>query len=154
MPARCNEPAVNWGQPDCSLQVLVVMAGAEWGGAEPGVVLLVGGFLISGRVIGRAKYLDGITNDLIGSSSDETSKSIRETISKISEDVKAEVRKKLSINQKLSINEQYIHLRDALFFTANGSPIFANHGAWWRGRLSEVSGFMIGQLEPARHRIP
>jgi hypothetical protein len=42
----------------------------------------------------------------------------------------------------------YIHLKEAKFFLPSGAgkPIPANQGVWWRGRLSEVSGFILGSL--------
>jgi len=43
---------------------------------------------------------------------------------------------------------QHIHLKNAKFFDAAGHFMPANNDGLWRGRLSAVSGFMIGQLTP------
>jgi hypothetical protein len=40
----------------------------------------------------------------------------------------------------------YIHLADALFFTADGTPI-AGQPTLWRGRTSAVDGFVLGRLQ-------
>ncbi|MGE8632870.1 MAG: gas vesicle protein, partial [Achromobacter piechaudii] len=40
----------------------------------------------------------------------------------------------------------YIHLADALFFTADGTPI-AGQPTLWRGRTSSVDGFILGRLQ-------
>ncbi|OZI33277.1 gas vesicle protein [Bordetella genomosp. 1] len=40
----------------------------------------------------------------------------------------------------------YIHLSDAQFFTTEGRPI-SQQPVLWRGRLSEVDGFVLGNLQ-------
>ncbi|MBP0716154.1 hypothetical protein J8I33_22850 [Burkholderia sp. AcTa6-5] len=41
---------------------------------------------------------------------------------------------------------QYIHIKGARFFSNSGNPIPGNGGVWWRGRISEVDGFCLGEL--------
>lgn len=40
----------------------------------------------------------------------------------------------------------YIHLRDARYFAPGQAPIPTNMGVLWRGKLSEVDGFSIGNM--------
>lgn len=41
----------------------------------------------------------------------------------------------------------YVHIRNARFFQpGGGGPIPQVSSSWWRGRLSEVSGFVIGEM--------
>jgi hypothetical protein len=44
---------------------------------------------------------------------------------------------------------QYIHLRNARYFSPAGGPIPASGGLLWRGRVTEVSGFSIGSWTAA-----
>ena len=39
----------------------------------------------------------------------------------------------------------YIHLADAPFFSADGTPI-AGQPTLWRGRIAAVDGFILGRL--------
>jgi hypothetical protein len=41
----------------------------------------------------------------------------------------------------------YIHLTDTKFFSTAGDPVPAGKGVWWRGRIAEVGGFTLGQLQ-------
>jgi hypothetical protein len=41
---------------------------------------------------------------------------------------------------------RFIHLRDARFFHAGGTSIPNNEAVLWRGRVSQVAGFSLGQL--------
>lgn len=41
---------------------------------------------------------------------------------------------------------QFVHLQNARFYSTDGAPVPANEGVWWRGRISEISGIVIGIL--------
>jgi hypothetical protein len=39
-----------------------------------------------------------------------------------------------------------VHLQNARFYSTDGTPVPGNEGVWWRGRISEISGIVIGIL--------
>jgi hypothetical protein len=41
---------------------------------------------------------------------------------------------------------QFVHLRNARFYSTDGTPVPSDAGVWWRGRISEISGIVIGIL--------
>ena len=41
---------------------------------------------------------------------------------------------------------QFVHLQNARFYSTDGTPVPSNEGVWWRGRISEISGIVIGIL--------
>jgi hypothetical protein len=41
---------------------------------------------------------------------------------------------------------QFVHLKDARFFSVSGNPIPGNTGVLWRGKISSVGGFFLGTL--------
>ncbi|MFL1806044.1 gas vesicle accessory protein GvpU [Plesiomonas shigelloides] len=121
---------------DWFLQSLVNMANG--GVLSFGITLNVGGFLVSGELIGGKAYFEGFGSDFASGLSD----------SSIADQVKASFAQHGEI---YSSNENpsppaYIHLKDARFFNSNGNPIPGNRGVWWRGRISEVDGFSLGSL--------
>ena len=143
---QAQEPSTP--QPDWFLQILVNMTNAGDGSAEFGMTLLVSGFLISGKMVGGAKYFDGFANGFASGFADQTvAESIRVSVSQCGEIYKTDVTQRAAADQPLP-SPAFVHLKEARFFNTAGDPIPANRGVWWRGRLSEVSGFMIGTLEP------
>jgi len=44
---------------------------------------------------------------------------------------------------------RFIHLMNARTLAPGGSPIPANRGVWWRGRLDSVDGWCFGELSTA-----
>jgi hypothetical protein len=36
--------------------------------------------------------------------------------------------------------------QSARFYSTDGTPVPSNAGVWWRGRISEISGIVIGIL--------
>jgi hypothetical protein len=124
-------------EPDWFLQALVNIANA--GDVEIGMTLLVGGFLVSGKMIGGARYFEGFANDFAGGFPDHAvAEDIRKSFSEYGEIYKTDAG-----NPPVPA---YVHLMEARFFNTAGNPIPGNRGVWWRGRLSEVSGFMLGTL--------
>jgi hypothetical protein len=134
-----DTPQTDWTQPDWFLQTLVNLANTGDGNIEIGMTLLVGGFLVSGKMVGGGKYFDGFARDLASSLADQTNaEKIRTSFSQFGEIYKTD-----AVNPP---STAYVHLMEARFFNTAGNPIPANRGVWWRGRLAEVSGFMIGIL--------
>jgi hypothetical protein len=129
-------------QPDWFLQQLV-----EWVNTMPfdfGVTLHVAGFLVSGTLISGAQYFSGFAEDFSGGfmPASEVAETFRKTITSYGETYKTDEKKK-DEDSPLPV---YIHLKNARFFTTSGNPAPRNAGVWWRGRISEVSGFVLGTL--------
>lgn len=40
----------------------------------------------------------------------------------------------------------YIHLKDVHIYFGPNTPIPSEDGNWWRGRISEAQGFVLGSL--------
>jgi hypothetical protein len=135
-------------QLDWFLQILVNMTNAGDGSAEIGITLVVSGFLVSGKMIGGAKYFEGVAKDFASGFTDQTvAENIRTSFSQFGEIYRTDAVQQDAADQPLP-SPAYVHLKEARFFNTAGNPIPANHGIWWRGRLSEVSGFVLGTIEP------
>jgi hypothetical protein len=131
-------------EPDWFLQVLVDLANNK--GVTFSITLLTHGLLVSGTLVGGAKYFEGFGNEFASGFSDaESADAVRASFAQYG-DIYA---RKDDDSPTSGENPMYIHLMDARFFNPGGRPIPGNRGVWWRGRLSEVSGFMVGVLEPA-----
>lgn len=111
---------------------------------EIGITLQMDGFLVSGHIVNGRKYFDGFSQEFISETSvtfgnKEALNNINEAFEKYASlyDAKAEAGE---------AGASFIHLENARFFNTNGAPIPNNRGMWWRGRISEVSGFILGTL--------
>jgi hypothetical protein len=132
-------------QQDWFLQTLVNMTNT--GALEVGMTLLVGGFLVSGIMVGGAKYFEGFAKEFASGFTDQAlAEVLRTDISKWGEIVYKTNATQLKVTGQPLTPTMYVHMREARFFNTAGNPIPGNRGVWWRGRLSEVSGFMIGTL--------
>lgn len=122
---------------DWFLQSLVNMAND---GVEVGVTLQVSGLLVSGVLTGGKAYFEGFAEDYSSGLSDpEAAKTVRDSFAMFGEIYKKD-------GEDTTPPPQYIHLKNARFFNTSGNPIPGNKGVWWRGRISEVAGFMLGSL--------
>jgi hypothetical protein len=116
---------------------------ANHSGVELSITLQVSGLLVSGMLVSGAKYFDGFASDIASAFTDETiAQALRETVSKQGHIYKTQE----SDSCELRPAPQFIHLKNARFFNTSGNPIPTNRGVWWRGRISEVSGFTLGSL--------
>jgi len=107
-----------------------------------GITLNVGGFLVSGQVVSGHKYFEGFANEFAKNFEDtELSENVKKSYSKYGEIYTKEKEDKEDLPRP-----NYIHLENAKFYNTNGQPIPNNRGVWWRGRLSEVDGFLLGAL--------
>ena len=92
---------------------------------EINITIFVQGVVISGMLITEIEYIDTVSGQYIG----------------LSEEV-------LDIfwsSRDDSIKDDYIHLKNAIFHSAV-SPITINNKVYWRGRLSSIDGFVVGEL--------
>lgn len=106
---------------------------AEWGEPlELDVTLVIAGFLVSGFIISKQKYLQ---HNVVTQKLDEGNK---KAMAELGEEVPADDGKR-----------RYIHLRNAQFFVPGQIPIPANGQATCRLKLSSVTGFHFGLLASA-----
>ena len=129
----------NAPQKDWFLQFLVNTANKSQ--FQLTITLNVGGFLISGTLAGVKQYFADFGADFaISFDAGEGSEEIKATFQKIGDECSC------VSNAEPSESPSYIHLKDARFYDTQGNSIQGNSGVWWRGRISEVQGFVPGNL--------
>src|SRR5690606_33925530 len=122
---------------DWFLQTLVDLANKTGFSVE--ITLNVGGTLVCGTLVGGREYFEGFAEDLSCAVKDAV---LAQLLT-------------LGFSSYQNIYEQeaedagdvpmasYIHLRNPRFFNAAGIAMPNGHGAWWRGRIAEVQGFVL-----------
>jgi hypothetical protein len=110
------------------------------------ITLTVGGFLISGYLIGGKRFHNEFAENMVRSLAaleteglERVRKFFSEFGSIYDEPPEGEDQPQLPVT--------YIHLRDARFFVPGQSAVPANGGVLWRGRLTSVQGFHMGLLQ-------
>ncbi|MFY1955686.1 gas vesicle accessory protein GvpU [Achromobacter xylosoxidans] len=135
-------PSVSVAPPaDVFLQFLVNLVNNGGQLKSIGVTLQMGGMLVSGSIVSGAEYFDRFAETFSDSLSDmdtQARQSVRTSL--------AELGDVFRLPQPAEPLPNYIHLVDALFFTADGTPI-AGQPTLWRGRSSAVDGFILGRLQ-------
>ncbi|MFD1383871.1 gas vesicle accessory protein GvpU [Rhodanobacter aciditrophus] len=127
---------VNVDDKDWFLQDLIEIANS--GKMSFDITLTVGGFLVSGTLIGGKEYFQGFGEEFSFGLKGEAAEKVKAAFSK-NGDVYAN-------KSEPALAPSYIHLKNAHFFHTSGTPVPENRGVWWRGRISEVSGFSLGAL--------
>ncbi|WP_196482435.1 gas vesicle accessory protein GvpU [Burkholderia pseudomultivorans] len=135
-----NNPQQPYATTDWFLQSLVSIVNRTPG--TFGITLNVDGQLISGQLVGGKQYFEGFADAFAGALNDV--------------DGAEGVRSFLASHGNIYSDEddapndipppQFIHVKGARFFSNSGNPIPGNGGVWWRGRISEVDGFCLGEL--------
>jgi hypothetical protein len=110
------------------LLVLISLAEVEEP-IETDVTLLVGGFLVSGFIVSAKKYMEHHV--------------VTKRISRLREQIRSTT-PAAEDGEDTPLN--FIHLRDAKFYTPGGPPIPQNKSIFWRGCLESVHGFSLGVL--------
>jgi hypothetical protein len=125
---------------DWLLSLLVNLANKK---LEAGITLQISGLLVSGQLASEASYLEWISSELT-----ETAAHIFEgTDTKFGEIVPNA--DELYGSEERSMYKAvptFLHLRNAKFYVPGSQQLLPQRGVWWRGRLSEVSGFFLGEL--------
>lgn len=136
-----SQPAAPAPGADAFLQFLVNLVNNGSQIESIGVTLQMGGMLVSGSIVSGAEYFDrfaeNFTSSLVSLDPD-TRQSVHASL--------AELGDVFRLPQPVDPLPNYIHLSDALFFTADGTPI-AGQPTLWRGRTSSVDGFILGRLQ-------
>jgi len=138
-----NAPVKDW-----FLQFLVNMANKNT--FELDITLMVGGLLISGTLAGVRQYFDDLGAHFASPfASGKNSAEIESTFKKIGDQCSC-----VSPSEQTE-TPSYIHLKNARFYDAQGHLLPESNGVWWRGRISEVQGFVPGTLtKPSPASLP
>ncbi|MEJ7138716.1 hypothetical protein [Amphibiibacter pelophylacis] len=92
---------------------------------EQGVTLLVDGFLVSGEIVSFAQYLHH------NSAVEGVERFIQQS----------------GGNASPAGAPNFIHLKNARFYTASGQSVPSDDGVYWRGAVEAVSGFSFGVIQ-------
>lgn len=118
-------------------------------GIEQHITLTVGGAHINGNLIGGRRYFELLV-EAMEEGHNLGEKDVLDAITNMyraNQDVYAkpgEERPPMGTKPPT-----YIHLRDARWFEANGKT-FPGNGLMWRGRISAVEGFALGQIQTVK----
>jgi len=110
-----------------------------------GITLFVQGSIVSGLLIGEKLYFEDLNNTLsaLNPGSDETKDAFRAFLApfqSLSTDLPDSQQEQSQLR-----NIEFIHLKDANFYSGD-SVVPKNKGVYWRGRLSRIDGFWLGNL--------
>lgn len=105
---------------------------AEKTGREIGVTFSVGGFLVSGYLVPSDQYGKGVSADL------GWGEALDQLFPEWTDEDKEE--------SNVFALREFVHLKNAKFFSTTGRPIPNNRGVWWRARINQISGVNVGVL--------
>lgn len=130
---------------DWFLQTLVDLANKSPFAVD--ITLHVGGTLVSGTLASGKDYFEGFSRELESMTKEAAmGRLLRLGFSayQIIYEQEAEVSADVPL-------ESYIHLRNPKFFNTAGGSLHSEQGTWWRGRISEVQGFILGNVSASGH---
>lgn len=114
-------------------------------GVEIGVTLAVGGSIISGILVSGKTYFAELGETLKGASKSEGD--MQSVLGEAWKGYTALYEKPEGAPDDWVVPPAgYIHLRNARYFAPGQPPVPTNQGVLWRGKLSAVDGFSIGNL--------
>jgi hypothetical protein len=123
-------------------------------GVEISITLLMGGMLVSGRLTSGRKYCQGVAEEIrsfVSPDSEARLDNLGEAMAQLLDNAAQSVYPEVDMETEPSDDElipAYVHLRDSRFFHPGGPGLPVERGIWWRGRLTEVDGFFVGQFQP------
>ncbi|MDE2696267.1 MAG: gas vesicle protein [Chloroflexota bacterium] len=156
---RNDPPYAKPIEPDWFLQQLVGLVNRV--DIEFGITLCVGGGLVSGTLVGGAKYFEGFGDDIEDGFTEafggEEERPIARDIANqfrqhadlySQHDAESDIADRESDQTVTARNAppRFVHLSSARFFFGEGEHLPTNRGVWWRGRLDAVEGFSLGVL--------
>ena len=133
-------PSVPSAQHDWFIQSLVNVANVA--PLSFGVTLQVSGLLVSGYLVSGKTYFEAIGQQIVSGLSQNAA-------------LADQMRKMFATFESAYPNDpgqserpvpQFVHLQNARFYSTDGTPVPSNEGVWWRGRISQISGIVIGIL--------
>jgi hypothetical protein len=113
------------------------------------VTLNVGGFLLSGYMIGGREYFEefsrtveeGLPDELVG---EEGQEGVAAPFRRLTDLYSPE--EDVPEGRLSQERFDFVHLRDARFFHPDSAPLPSNQGILWRCKLEAVDGFTLGLL--------
>lgn len=116
---------------------------------EIGVTLTVGGFLVSGTMMSGHKYFELFGRDFasgcLAGADAEVINSVASSFAR-----HGTMYTEARANETPLPEPGFVHLRDAKLWGLKGETLPTDTGMLWRGRLSEVSGFVLGTIGPGK----
>ena len=103
-----------------------------------GITVVVSGIIVSGHLAGGKEYFDAIGSEF---SSILSSASVGDSFLSLAERIYNSESDHVK-NGPLSAD--YIHIKQARFYNSAGAVLPQSEAVWWRGRISEVSGYSLG----------
>jgi hypothetical protein len=106
------------------------------------VTLQVSGLLVSGYLVSGKSYFEAIGQQIVSGLAQNAA-------------LEDQMRKMFATFESAYPNDagqserpvpQFVHLQNARFYSTDGTPVPSNEGVWWRGRISQISGIVIGIL--------
>jgi hypothetical protein len=107
-----------------------------------GVTLQVSGLLVSGYLVSGKTYFEAIGGQIVSGLAQNAA-------------LADQMRKMFATFESAYPNDpnqsdrpvpQFVHLQNARFYSTDGTPVPSDEGVWWRGRISQISGIVIGIL--------
>lgn len=131
---------------DWFLQEFVYFANRH--GLKQGMTLMVSGLVISGTLIGGKEYFEALAEEMASVVTDvDTREAVRRWVSRygaIYDRDEKEPDKETA--EELPPPPSFIHLGDARIWLPGDFPVPTSRGILWRGRLTSVDGFIVGEL--------
>jgi hypothetical protein len=129
---------------DWLLEMLVAMVDAQ--SVSVNITLSVGGSLVSGKLVSGKEYFNSFADQVTAGFKDmgvseQTAKVMREQLAQ-----PGEIFHGTNTDPKLKNKPSYLHLQNARIISGNST--YASQSTWWRGRLSTVDGFCLGEATP------
>ncbi|HEY9878703.1 MAG TPA: gas vesicle accessory protein GvpU [Leptolyngbyaceae cyanobacterium] len=109
-----------------------------------GITLCVHGMIISGFLISEEAYFKGMIERV--NQDDNAADETKETLTDFMSDLRASLHAKSNDSQ--SVLPEYIHLQEAKMYPSQGQGMPSYGDALWRGRISSVDGFSLGEILP------
>ena len=138
-----SEEAASLHINDWFLQELIELAEV---GVELPVTLTVGGSHINGRLVSGVRFFEEISANMSDSTAVAGLESLPDTLSKR---FKSHTERYLRPGEDRpplgALKPNFVHLRDARWQSPDGKT-FPSNGSYWRGKISAVDGFMIGEI--------
>jgi hypothetical protein len=131
---------------DFLLGLLINIASSK-DGVSIGITLQTSGMLVSGILTGGKQYFREFAKIFPAGFADTTSQTSIETeLASLGEVYNDNTNKIMDGPQS-----QFVHLKDARFFSGSGAPIPGNSGVLWRCKISSVGGFFLGTLDVSQN---
>ncbi|MCM3789433.1 hypothetical protein M3221_13590 [Domibacillus indicus] len=131
---------------DFLLDTLVYMLNQQEG-VEIGITLNVRGTIVSGLLVGYKTFLKGKAEMF---RSIQTNQEFGEVLAGFFDTASENYEKGKTDSEESGkdLQPNFIHLKNAKFYDSNGTLPNEGEGFWWRGKLSDVSGFTLGNFSP------